>query len=126
MDHGYLYASTDTTVFRWPFVEGGRDPLADREIVVSNIPTGGRGGVRGPTICIPPPRVLAQCLCNVEASRVFSLLLLTGYGLMTQLTPSGSHCTAPGAPRQRSPLSPTRRRFPGPWRAHHTHAGLWW
>lgn len=38
---GFLYASSPTTVYRWPFASGARSPLGASEIVVSGIPSGG-------------------------------------------------------------------------------------
>jgi glucose/arabinose dehydrogenase len=37
---GYLYASTATTVYRWPY-GGDRQPLGNRQVVVSGLPDGG-------------------------------------------------------------------------------------
>lgn len=37
---GYVYASSDTTVYRWPYT-GARTALANRETVVTGIPGGG-------------------------------------------------------------------------------------
>jgi glucose/arabinose dehydrogenase len=38
---GYLYASSATTVFRWPYTTGARAALSGQQVVVSGIPTGG-------------------------------------------------------------------------------------
>jgi len=38
---GYLYASSATTVVRWPFTTGARAALTGQQVVVSGIPTGG-------------------------------------------------------------------------------------
>lgn len=38
---GYLYASSDTTVYRWEYEAGARASLGDSETVVSGIPGGG-------------------------------------------------------------------------------------
>ena len=40
MSGGYLYASSDSTVYRWPYT-GGRQPLGAAQTVVSGLPTGG-------------------------------------------------------------------------------------
>ncbi len=37
---GYLYASSSTTVYRWPY-SGGRQPLGTAQTVVTGIPSGG-------------------------------------------------------------------------------------
>ncbi|TNF36271.1 MAG: hypothetical protein EP329_05380 [Deltaproteobacteria bacterium] len=38
---GYLYASSASTVYRWPYTPGARADLGAAEIVVKDIPTGG-------------------------------------------------------------------------------------
>ena len=38
---GYLYASSASTVYRWPYTSGQRTPLTGQEVVVQNMPTGG-------------------------------------------------------------------------------------
>ena len=38
---GYLYASSASTVYRWPFVAGTRAALSGRQTVVTSIPSGG-------------------------------------------------------------------------------------
>ncbi|CAL8072890.1 unnamed protein product [Orchesella dallaii] len=39
---GYLYASSDTTVYRWPYSPGQRSALGENyEIIIKNIPAGG-------------------------------------------------------------------------------------
>ncbi|MFB6263738.1 MAG: sorbosone dehydrogenase family protein [Bradymonadaceae bacterium] len=38
---GYLYASSATTVYRWPYSAGQESTLTDREVVVKGIPGGG-------------------------------------------------------------------------------------
>ena len=40
IDNGHLYASTTTTVYRWPYA-GDRKPLGDPQTVVTGMPTGG-------------------------------------------------------------------------------------
>ena len=40
---GFLYASSDTTVYRWPYTEF-LAPVGDVEIVINNINADGRGG----------------------------------------------------------------------------------
>ena len=40
MQGGYLYASSDSTVYRWPY-SGGRQALGTPQTVVSGLPTGG-------------------------------------------------------------------------------------
>ncbi|RYZ07644.1 MAG: hypothetical protein EOO73_11755 [Myxococcales bacterium] len=40
LNAGYLYASTPTTVYRWPY-EGDREPLGTPQAVVTGMPTGG-------------------------------------------------------------------------------------
>ena len=40
MQGGYLYASSDSTVYRWPY-SGGRQALGTPQTVVSGMPTGG-------------------------------------------------------------------------------------
>jgi glucose/arabinose dehydrogenase len=40
-DAGYLYASSSTTVYRWRYTPGLRQAMAEPEVVVANIPTGG-------------------------------------------------------------------------------------
>lgn len=40
---GYLYASSATTVYRWPYVAGTRTTLGAPEVVVQGMPTGGHG-----------------------------------------------------------------------------------
>jgi glucose/arabinose dehydrogenase len=40
MQGGYLYASSDSTVYRWPYT-GGRQALGTAQTVVSGLPTGG-------------------------------------------------------------------------------------
>jgi len=41
---GFLYASSDTTVYRWPYVPGGTAAGGEGEVVVRNINADGRGG----------------------------------------------------------------------------------
>ncbi len=38
---GMLYASSATTVYRWPYAAGARDELGDAETVVTGLPNGG-------------------------------------------------------------------------------------
>eukprot|EP01133_Synstelium_polycarpum_P011901 gene11901-13867_t len=38
---GYLYASSDSKVYRWPYTPGNRTSLGTAQVVVSGIPTGG-------------------------------------------------------------------------------------
>eukprot|EP01113_Clastostelium_recurvatum_P039631 TRINITY_DN6067_c0_g1_i11.p1 TRINITY_DN6067_c0_g1~~TRINITY_DN6067_c0_g1_i11.p1 ORF type:complete len:484 (-),score=54.82 TRINITY_DN6067_c0_g1_i11:1311-2549(-) len=40
---GYLYASSDTTVFRWAYTDGSRSPLGTSQTVLNGMPTGGHG-----------------------------------------------------------------------------------
>jgi glucose/arabinose dehydrogenase len=40
-DHAYVYASSDTTVYRWPYTAGARRASGAAEVVVSGIPAGG-------------------------------------------------------------------------------------
>jgi glucose/arabinose dehydrogenase len=40
IDDGYLYASTTSSVYRWPYA-GDRQPLGEPQTVVSELPTGG-------------------------------------------------------------------------------------
>ncbi|KAI8905949.1 soluble quino protein glucose/sorbosone dehydrogenase, partial [Gorgonomyces haynaldii] len=45
LSRGYLYASSDTTVYRWPYVDGSRTLIqAPAEMVVHNISASGKGG----------------------------------------------------------------------------------
>jgi glucose/arabinose dehydrogenase len=37
----YLYASSASTVYRWPYTAGQQSELTDREVIVDGIPTGG-------------------------------------------------------------------------------------
>lgn len=40
----YVYASTSSTVYRWPYTEGQKTHSNDKEVVVKNINANGRGG----------------------------------------------------------------------------------
>jgi glucose/arabinose dehydrogenase len=44
LNNGYIYASSDTTVFRWPYVGDGFSSIGETEIVVENINADGQGG----------------------------------------------------------------------------------
>lgn len=41
LNGGWLYASSDTTVYRWPYESGDRDDLGEAQVVVHGIPGGG-------------------------------------------------------------------------------------
>jgi glucose/arabinose dehydrogenase len=42
--NGFLFASSDTQVYRWLYTEGSRTPLPDPIVVVHNINADGKGG----------------------------------------------------------------------------------
>jgi len=39
--NGYLYASSDTTVYRWAYTPGARTNLGQPQLVLVNMPAGG-------------------------------------------------------------------------------------
>eukprot|EP00026_Physarum_polycephalum_P009788 Phypoly_transcript_09924.p1 GENE.Phypoly_transcript_09924~~Phypoly_transcript_09924.p1 ORF type:complete len:434 (+),score=45.69 Phypoly_transcript_09924:76-1302(+) len=41
INENYLYASSTTTVYRWPYTAGTRTPLGTPQVVITGMPTGG-------------------------------------------------------------------------------------
>lgn len=84
MFRGYIYASSSTTVYRWPYVTGSRALVtAPSELVITGIPTGGHN--TRTLIFDPEPRVLyvsigsqANVDNNSDRSRIMRYNLFDG------------------------------------------------